>query len=225
MFLGYLFKSKDRGIYLFCCLVGYAVTLALRPAMWGPYAGLLLTYHLFLAWLIGSSNDNSGRTYRIPATIGAHLGFLAALVAARLGIMFAFENIVHSPSDPASPETINLGLRVVRILLMLVGYGVGYGEFHLLLRREKEKLAEGLAPIAPQPVLAPTAPVVPLRPGAPLAAATGADHYEWLQQRALQKAMYGDPRQSPKDEFEQWLRARGKTQYPFSQGESAALAE
>jgi len=37
--------------------------------------------------------------------------------------------------------------------------------------------------------------------------------------------MYGDPRQSPKDEFEQWLRARGKTQYPFSQGESAALAE
>ena len=225
MFISYLFKSKDRGIYLFCCLVGYAVSLALRPEVWGPYVGLLLTYHLFLAWLIGSANEKSQRTYGIPATIAAHLGFLAVLIAARLGIMIAFAGMVHSPTDPASPQAIYLGLRVIRILLMLVGYGVGYGEYHLLLRREKDQSAEQVAQAAPRPVLVASAPVTPFRPGSPLVAATGADHYEWLQQRGQQKVLYLDPRQSPKDEFEQWLRARGKTQYPFSQGGSAAIAE
>jgi hypothetical protein len=58
----------------------------------------------------------------------------------------------------------------------------------------------------------------------PLIAATGADHLEWIQYCSRRSAKYYNPGLSPKDDFEQWLRARGKTQFPTTQSETGWAA-
>src|SRR5271165_7334901 len=81
------FNSKDRGIYLVCCLVGFVVSLAARPEFWAPYAGVLLTYNLFLAWLVISGDEKTARSHGIPYTIAVHVAFLVLLICARFGLM------------------------------------------------------------------------------------------------------------------------------------------
>ena len=214
------FHSKDRAIYLVCCLVGFVVSLAARPEFWAPYAGVLVTYNLFLAWLVLSGEEKTARSHGILATVAGHIAFLILLVAARFGLMTSLIHAVQSESNGLLDPTSILGMRIVRTLQVLITYGLVYCEMTMLFSGVRDKQAA--SPDETAVMMAP--PLVPLQPGAPLEAATGADHYEWLQSRSNQKTMHYDPRKSPADDFEQWLRARGKTQYPLSQSESNAVA-
>ena len=94
--LSRVFSSKDRGIYLVCSLAGYLVSLATKPAIWGPYAAMLVTYHLFLVSLLYLSEKKSSRSYSLPVTIAAHLGSLVLLVAVRLAVVTAILSALRS---------------------------------------------------------------------------------------------------------------------------------
>ena len=203
-------SSKDRGVYLKCSLVGYVLLMALKPAIWAPYAGMLVTYHLFLFSMMYLSEKKSSRSYSLLLTIGGHLGFLAVLVAVRLGLTYAVLSFVESLPKALVGVGVRYGARTVKLLIFLATYGAVELERRWLFSGEKKSQPKDMTDWEPTMVEMYTK----LQPdGGPLVAATGADHLEWTQYCARRNSKFYDPRKSPSDDFEQWLRARGKTQY------------
>jgi hypothetical protein len=209
-----LFATKDRGVYLVCYLLGWVVYLAARPAFWAPQAASLVTYHLFLAFLIFGSPNGRARRYNLLATAASHLVFVALLIGLRMAVVSQYASFVHSqPAEARLPAGI-LAWRLLSILLFAVRYGLAVLEFKALFGAEESNLSEGrvgsesaFAPAKMKPV------PVPVHRGGPLVAATGADHYEFLQ-HYRNMGPYEALGQSPEAVYEKWLRARGKTQYP-----------
>ena len=219
--LSRVFSSKDRGIYLVCSLAGYLVSLATKPAIWGPYAAMLVTYHLFLVSLLYLSEKKSSRSYSLPVTIAAHLGSLVLLVAVRLAVVTAILSALNSEPPETYAQGSYLGSRAVRVLMFLAIYGLVSLERKWLFAGVQEKKSADLTDW--EPTMVEIYSKLP-SDGASLVAATGADHIEWTEYCARRKSKFYDPRKSPAEDFEQWLRARGKTQYSLTQNQSTPVA-
>src|SRR5882762_4492563 len=101
MFLSRFFSAEDRGAYVVSGLAGYALFLALRPAFWAPYAAMLMTYHLFLAYRIYISDTRVARSYSLRVTIAAHAGFVLLLVGIRLAWVASIRSFLSTqpPED------------------------------------------------------------------------------------------------------------------------------
>lgn len=214
-------SSKDRGVYLVCALVGYVVLLALRPAIWAPYAGMLVTYHLFLFSMMYLAETKSSRSYGLPLMVAGHLGFLAVLVAVRLGLAYAVLSFVESLPKELTGEGVRYGARAVKLLIFLATYGAVELERRWLFSGKKTDQPKDMTDW--EPTMVEMYAKLPTD-GGPLVAATGADHMEWIQYCSRRKAKFYDPSKSPADDFEKWLRARGKTQYPATRVSAPADA-
>jgi len=224
MLLLRLLASKDRGVYAFCSLIGYLMFLAFRPASWAGVAAVLLTYHLFLSYLVvsGESERDQTRSYGWPATIAAHLGFIVVCTAARIAVVaLILDSIASLPkimmviSGAMTEEAI--GLVTVVLVYALVSF-----ECNLLFSGKRSALPENLKEL--EPVLIEMSAKLRIK-DTPLIAATGDDHYKWVQYCQRRRGKYYNPGLSPKDDFEQWLRARGKTQFPTAQTEAGVAAD
>jgi hypothetical protein len=199
------FSLKNGGVYSACALIGYLVYLAVRPSAWGPYVSILVTYHLYLIFLLLTSERKHSRSFALPITVAVHTGFPAVLVMARMLLISEFSNaILTEPADHPTQLTAMAAL-LIRLIPLLGGYGLSYLELYLLFG---EKTA--LSPERATPAFA--APDPKLREGTRLLPATKADHNEWLEYYSKLNAFQalGKP---PELEYEKWLRARGKTQY------------
>jgi hypothetical protein len=219
--LSRVLSSKDRGIYLVCSLVGYLVSLATKPAIWGPYAAMLVTYHFFLVSLLYLSEKKSSRSYSLPVTIAAHLGSIVLLVAVRLAVVTAVLSALQSEPPETYAQGSYLGSRAVRVLMFLAIYGLVSLERKWLFAGVREKKLADLTDW--EPTMVEIYSKLP-SDGAPLVAATGTDHLEWTEYCARRKSKFYDPRKSPAEDFEQWLRARGKTQYSLTKNQSTPVA-
>jgi hypothetical protein len=219
-----LIGTKDRSVFFLCSVLGLIVSLSFRPALWAPYAGALLAFHLFLAYQLLLDDKKTQPSYNYFLIAIGHLCFVALVVVTRLGMTSALLNWLSSQPREAAYVSYRLGMRVIRIAEILVSYGLCLYERDWLFggqaKHEKslaEKEAETYA-------MAPVIAMAPVDPGVPLVAATGEDHYEWIQSRTKNSSSRFPNVTSPKDDFEQWLRARGKTQYPLTQGKTETVA-
>ena len=221
MLLLRLFAAKDRGVYVVCSLIGFLIFLGLRPAFWAGYAAALVTYHLFLAYRIVAveSNQDQSRSHGLTATIAAHIGLVLALVAVRFAAVELILNFVGSQPEMLHSSAIRMGARAVGLVTVVLVYGLVSLECKLLFSGKQHAGTDQAREM--ESVFVEMSAKL-RRKDEPLVAATGADHGEWVQYCARRNAKYYNPGLSPKDDFEQWLRARGKTQSIVSQSEGWA---
>jgi hypothetical protein len=203
-------SSGDRLIYVVCSLIGFVVMLALRPAVWGPYAATLVTYHLFLASMMYLSEKKLSRSNSLGVTIAGHLGLIALLVAVRLAIHYGVLSFLESLPRDAWRDGAYLTSRVTKLAMFFATYGIAELEKRWLFDGERKSQPEDMSTLEPMMV---ELYAKHAKHEGPLVVATGVDHDEWVRYCARRSSKYYDPSNRPQDDFEQWLRARGKTQY------------
>ena len=66
--------------FLISSLIGFVIGHYLLPGAAGAYASILISYHVYLAFLVVTGNHQKGISMPIGLTILMHLAFLAILI-------------------------------------------------------------------------------------------------------------------------------------------------
>jgi len=76
-----LLASANGRAFLVCSLIGFLVALMVPPGSWAIYVQMLLSYHLYLGWLIISDENTTGFSLPILSTVFTHMCCLAVLIS------------------------------------------------------------------------------------------------------------------------------------------------
>jgi hypothetical protein len=71
-------------VFLICSGVGYLLGHYLGDP-WSTYVSILVSYHLFLGFLVITADHETGFSFSIPSTTLAHVAFLALLIGLGIG--------------------------------------------------------------------------------------------------------------------------------------------
>jgi hypothetical protein len=71
-------------VFLICSGIGYLLGHYL-PDPWAAYVSILVSYHLFLFWLVITADHDAGFSMPVLPTIVTHAAFLAVLVGLAIG--------------------------------------------------------------------------------------------------------------------------------------------
>lgn len=74
-------SSKDLIAFVVACLFGYGIASVLPPGLWHAYASVLVSYHLFLVWLVITAEDEAGLSFPLASTIFSHAAFIGTVIA------------------------------------------------------------------------------------------------------------------------------------------------
>lgn len=77
--------GRDVVAFVVSGLLGYCAGRLVPHGWWAIYTSILVSYHLFLAWLVLSSDQTTGVSLPIASTIATHLACLTVVVALGLG--------------------------------------------------------------------------------------------------------------------------------------------
>lgn len=72
-------------VCLLCSGLGYLLAKQLPEGPWSAYVPLLVSYHLFLAYLAFTENQKTGLSMPIGHTLVTHSAFLALLISLAVG--------------------------------------------------------------------------------------------------------------------------------------------
>jgi hypothetical protein len=72
--------SKNGAACVACSLIGFLLAHYLFSGVWAIYAYILISYHLFLAWLVITAEHETGFSLPIISTIFTHLACLALVI-------------------------------------------------------------------------------------------------------------------------------------------------
>ena len=79
------FEPMKFAAFLICTLTGYIVGHYLLDGVWAVYASLLISYHLFLTFLVITAERETGLSLPIGSSLLTHLAFLALLIGVGVG--------------------------------------------------------------------------------------------------------------------------------------------
>jgi hypothetical protein len=87
MGLGVLMNLEGVDIFAFCVsgVLGYLAGLLLPDGAWAIYGSILISYHLFLVWLLITADHETGFSLPIGSTVVTHLAFLTIVVSFGFG--------------------------------------------------------------------------------------------------------------------------------------------
>jgi hypothetical protein len=74
-------KPADFIVFVLSGALGYVVASLLPEGPWSPYVAILVSYHLFLVWLVVNASHKTGFSLPIGSTILTHLACLTVVVA------------------------------------------------------------------------------------------------------------------------------------------------
>jgi hypothetical protein len=77
--------GKNTVVFLICSAIGYVVGRQLPADDWAIFTSILLSYHLFLGWLVLTAEHDAGFSMPIITTIVTHLACVALVVAFAMG--------------------------------------------------------------------------------------------------------------------------------------------
>ncbi|MGA2671695.1 MAG: hypothetical protein ABSE99_00595 [Terracidiphilus sp.] len=75
----------DVFVFMVCGLLGFVLGLLLPAGAWAIYGSILLSYHLFLAWLVVTADHQTGFSLPVVSTILTHAACLTLVIALALG--------------------------------------------------------------------------------------------------------------------------------------------
>lgn len=74
-------KFEDVVAFLMSGVLGYLAASALSEYSWNGYAGILVAYHLFLGWLLFSSDGNNSPVFSRIGIVATHLACMAVVLS------------------------------------------------------------------------------------------------------------------------------------------------
>lgn len=78
-------NSKDLVAFVVACVLGYLVEYFMRSYLpagpWDAYTPILVSYHLFLAWLLITADHKVEFSFPIVSTVLTHLACLGCIIA------------------------------------------------------------------------------------------------------------------------------------------------
>jgi hypothetical protein len=77
-----------KDVVVFAGLAGYFVGRLMPPGWWAIYMSILVSYHLFLAWLVLTADHDAGISMPIVSTITTHLACMVVVVGLGMGRHF-----------------------------------------------------------------------------------------------------------------------------------------
>lgn len=80
-------NPKDMIAFALCNVAGFFVAMLIPDPAWRVYASILLSYHLFLAWLVFFGEHEAGLSMPLPTAVFTHLCCTFLIVT--LGLMRA----------------------------------------------------------------------------------------------------------------------------------------
>ncbi len=221
MMMGRAFATRERTAFFLCNLAGLVVLVLLRRFWWASWAGAMIAYNCFFAWLILFDEKKRRLSHSVFGTISGHLFCVGMLIAFKFLIAMAITSFSRSQPVTAFMLEWYFRMRILRILFLMAMYGMAFWERSWLFGGESngsQGEPKGAAPsmFSLEALLGP-------KPSE-LQPATGADHEAWVQYRAQNRISY-DPRYSVKDDFERWLRKRGKSMYSVATDDRTASGD
>jgi hypothetical protein len=72
--------GRDIVAFVFAGLLGYLAGRLVPLGWWSIYVSILVSYHLFLAWLVLTAEHDAGLSLPIVSTIVTHLAFMILVV-------------------------------------------------------------------------------------------------------------------------------------------------
>jgi hypothetical protein len=183
----------DGGALFVCDLLGFLAGLLFWPSRVLAFSAyMLVSYHLFLAWLLIRSDRKVGLSMHIVSTVVTHLAcVLAACFCFMLAVSIGYGGLVFWSV-----------FRVIRSAIFICIPGLAaFERFWLFSGRaqKKEIPAAVVDPVAAAAI------------AAAHAAATGDDYEAWQQHLAQRHPLSRKPGTTLKDEYEQFMVARVKS--------------
>jgi hypothetical protein len=182
-----LLTSANGRAFLICSLVGYLIARLMPPGAWVLYLSMLVSYHLYLGWLVISAEHEAGFSLPILSTIFTHL--------CCLGVVLSLPSLRHV-------------IPYFAFLRFGVTYLASY-ECQWLLRSsgarkvsEPSVVQDSMKVIDPAPAPAPVAQLV--------AIGGDDDHEAWLKHLAKRTPATMRRGLSVKEEHDEFMRARAK---------------
>jgi hypothetical protein len=77
-------EGPDIAAFFAATILGYLAG-AIVPGSWSIYVSILVSYHLFLAWLVFSAEQKTGASLPLASTIITHLACLAVVIPLSMG--------------------------------------------------------------------------------------------------------------------------------------------
>jgi hypothetical protein len=81
-------EGKDIVAFMFASLLGFLAGTLVPAGWWAVYASILVSYHVFLAWLVLTADHEVGVSLRPASTIVTHLACLAVVLPLGMGQHF-----------------------------------------------------------------------------------------------------------------------------------------
>ena len=204
------FEGPDIFAFVVCVVLGYCIGTLMPVGAPAIYTTVLVSYHSFLAWLIflRTGDKKAGVSLPIGQTILTHAACLAVILAPIITAIT--HHSIPLPGDVPADSTDFIAARMNSMAKQREAYhlfqalcstmaGLAIFERKWLFSSEKD---EPLRPQQPAPAVA--APNLP--------SATADEAAEWHRYLATRKPGATAPGVSLKAEYEQWLRARRKSQ-------------
>jgi hypothetical protein len=219
----------NRAGFVVCTLIGYLLGRFLPQGAWSAYAPILISYHLYLVWLVIIADHETGFSMPVPHTILTHAAFLAALIGLAVGRHYVpFFGLIRifvpslapfeckmlfsggtvkkqAPQEAASSELVSVSAPPVVTAAAPPAVS-------------SERAAQtAIAPEKPTPQISTSAqvsasPQVSRGMGfvEPDHRFNNDDHNAWVRYLAQPRRAFKKPGTSVEDEFNKWLAARAQ---------------
>lgn len=182
--------------FVVCSLIGYLLAHYLPAGAWSAYAPILISYHLYLAFLVLTAEHNAGFSMPVFSTILTHSAFLALLIGLAVGRNYVpFFGLIRIFIPALAPFES----------MWLFSGGMPQKEV-------PQKTAAVPAPVSTNqiPVSAP-----------PEAEYTADEHTAWMRYLATPRRAFRKPGLSVADEFKQWQAARAQYRAILAQNQQS----
>ncbi|MGA9668831.1 MAG: hypothetical protein WBQ94_06460 [Terracidiphilus sp.] len=190
-------EGPDIFAYVVSELVGVFIFFWLKSNIaLAVTASILVSFHLFLAWLVVTADHETGFSLPIVSTIVTHVACLV-IVCFCSALISALSGAGHF-----IPFYLVFALRPVRYILGLCIPGMAIFERYWLFSGGGKKKEVKITP---------EAKAAAVETAAVADAATASDYEEWLGFVAQQKRPFPKPGSSLKVEYEKWLVARARS--------------
>ena len=192
------FEAADFIGFAVACLIGYLLGSLVSSPTLGIYIAILVSYHLFLAWLVfgRQTGNRAGVALPVVQTVLTHAACLALILGPVTVALHSVQYLwtPHEDDRMAAYHTYRAADRALHVVEGLCCSLAGFAVF------ERQWLFSLEPSDKPKPQPAAPAPALNIR-------ATPEDTAEWNRYVAANRKSF-PPGASLKTEYEKWLTAR-----------------
>lgn len=186
-------KRMRLVVFLICSGIGYLLGQYL-PEPWASYVSILVSYHLFLGWLVITADHEPGFSMPVLSTVLTHAACLAILIGLAMGRRYVpFLSLVRLFVPGLAPFECNW---------LFAGGAV---------KKKATEAATDTAVVAETPAApANEVPIASTAAAVPEADYTADEHTEWIRYLKGPRRAFRKPGVSVEEEYGQWRAARAE---------------